>query len=288
MKTKLLLAFMATFLISCSGEDDTITVEADPHQVVEKKLDYVVKTTEADSTIIQFNDNNQIINETRYDLSGVIDYKKEYIYDFSGHLKTVKDFYAFYGLDQPVETQSYSYDDEGKLIKRIINEKQSTYDLITRVIYSYSNTVISYEVTSNTSNNTGHGTYLLNNEGFISKIEGNYTDEFLYEGDNIIWFGGTRHLPSDIYEYDMINEPVGPYVHMYKNPYGSINNAILMTSTLYVSLLGSNYVTKWYNNDNNFSYEVKYEFDDDGYPVKVKRYYAGIPDPLRVEEIFYK
>lgn len=283
MKLKLLFAFVTLFFMSCSG-DDSDTVDTVP--VVAKKLDKVVylsynNEAVARRQVAEFNDNNQIISEITYGASDEILSKSEFMYDSSGVLKTRNDYYSYESLETPSYNYNFSYDTQNRLNKAVIHLSLGQTQTI---IYTYSDNTITA-----ISDNNSEVIYELNSNGQIIKktVEGNYTDEFMYEGSNVVFYGGTSHSPHYTYEYDMENQPVGEFMNIAKNQYGSINNAIMIKG-FNNGLYSSNYLTAWSISTGEPFYVLTYEFDAEGYPVKVNRSFSTATTPAYVTEISYK
>jgi len=257
-------------------------------------LDKIVQTEYNDTggavskkIITQFDDNNKVKEMVSYNPSNDIINKQEFIYDESGILKTRKIYYVT-DLVNPIYIYNYFYDIEGRVIKMIEVSNIGTPSTST-YLYAYNNHIITV-----TENSTFFGTlpgftFELNDNGLIyKKVAGDITDELTYDVDNVIFHGGTSHSPSIHYEYDNITQPIGPYINIVKNQYGSINNALIMSGFSNISFLGSKYLIKRTDSYNSATFLYKYEFNEEGYPVKIKYYFGEDTIPYTIREVFYK
>lgn len=307
MKIKLLFAFIALSLFSCSSNDDSenndgnnpggnpIAVEKELAKITDTrfKADGAVNTT----TISEYTD-NKAISEATY-MADALVAKRTYTYNESGLLTELKAYDAsMFGLERPYAIALCTYDDQGRIIRFddtvTIIESDNT---VTTFTYNNDTTITAsadyYDVVGGEHVITVDK-YYVNQAGRVYKktgSDGTVKLSVLYIGDNVTSY--TEGTASQIFEYDIANEPKGQYHNIVQNLYGgNFTNAMLVNGFSAFSYGVSKYVTRQNTTNSagtNTSFVTySYDFDSDGHPVKVKCYKNGNSLPYMIREISYK
>lgn len=288
---KLRLLFFAAFLslASCSSDDSTdpVNENPDPTPPVEKNLKRIEEyglngETESLYQVILCENNkiHQILGYIDPDPT-VVTMMSEYSYDSQGRLIGLAyNYYNGFGDDT---FTSFEYDAQGRLTYAdAVDDGNPTH---WRREYTYNNedNVVTgdYDPGGNLPN-----TFYLNGNGIIYKTE--YENEFYstitevnYQGNNIVSntliSNSTGNNPQVInYTYDYETEVKGEYLNLFRNTFGSTNNMILFRAGFSLAILcADNYIlTEGSNSTDVNTYE--YSFDEDGYPIEIRKLYNGI------------
>lgn len=293
MKTKLLLAFLAFSFISCSDDDTS------PSQP-EKNLDQMVVSRYEDGNyvsklIYDFDDHNRLTQISSYNTENEFFHKKVYEYD-QMLLVAEKAYYLDGSMDPNVPSfvTTFSYDGSLRInhLDRTSNLGIEGYQLSTSFIYNADNTISAEEIYTGlpSEDETTYFTYYKNGGGNITKkvdAEGTMLMQAVYEGDNVISATDLNLFGTTNYQFNIAQTPKGGYISIYTNRFdGNLNNALLSDGFLAVSNGVNKYVSQAaYSDGINVIYE--YEFDEDGYPIKVSLFVEGNTQPYEVREITY-
>ncbi|QEE50189.1 hypothetical protein FUA48_11555 [Flavobacterium alkalisoli] len=289
---KLRLLFFAAFLslASCTSDDSTdpVNENPDPTPPVEKNIKRIEEygfngETESLYQVILCENNkiHQILGYIDPDPS-VISGMEEYSYDSQGRLNSLTyNYYTIYGDDT---FTSFEYDAQGRLTYMKADDEDSSINRIREYTYNIEDNVVTGDYDPG---GTLPNIYYMNGNGIIYKTE--YENEFYssitevnYQGNNIVSntriSNSTNFNPYTInYTYDYETEVKGQYLNLYRNSFGSTNNMVLFRADFYLAALCTdNYIlteSKANSTDVNTYYE--YSFDEDGYPVEIRRISSG-------------
>ncbi|RDI05635.1 hypothetical protein [Flavobacterium sp. AG291] len=297
MKTKLLLAFFALSVISCS--DDDSSWPSPP----EKKLDQmVVKRYQNNGSIYKdvydFDDDNKLTIINRYDSQDESFSKTTYEYNESGLLSVTKTYgFGMGDPSQPSSITSFSYDASSR-ITGIDDMDASGIEgthTITSFVYNADNTISAVETVSGPPSEdvTTNYTFYINDYGHIEKkVDADNTiwTQAVYWSGNVESYTqlGASSMSFEFVENEFVK---GSYVKINQNKFGgNFNNAILAGGFASVSNGVVKYVSQQTSTNASTSQVLtyNYEFDDDGYPVRVTLFVLGSSTPYEVREITYQ
>ena len=189
-----------------------------------------------------YNQDGQLIGMTGTDAQGQLFFKQDLSYDEQGRLVLKHDVY--HNLTQgtqAVEDVEYSYNDLGHTI--------------TADFTSFDDTVLDR-------------VYHFNSAGLVSKItkvDGTTIQEMQYDGYNIVQMGDFT------YTYDNFTEVKGEYINIYRNKFKSYANYVIYTGYMVPNVLSTKYILSDAYPTTESGTTYNYEFDEDGYPIKVNR-----------------
>ena len=274
MKLKaLLLALVAISLAACSG-DDSNPIETTQGEVIQMIGEFYdengIKTGE---TIYDIED-KKTVKVTFYS-QGELERYDDYEYNDEGMLEFVKSY-----LDGELwNTNEFEYDSQGRVIAQTHTFANSEQTSIRYYTHNNDNTI--------TVSGGETATYFINEQGRVYKhFESEFSfTEAEYEGNNIIRLS-TYSTSADII-YDEEHEPKGDYHQIDKEQFGNyLANGIVCGGFGYG--LGVDKYLLAVDGSGNTGYSQVYEFDDEGYPVKMSRYYEGSPQPSSELTIIYQ
>lgn len=307
MKIKILFAFIALSLFSCSSNDDSDNNNGsnpgDNPSGVQKELAKITDTRfktdgSVNTTTVSEYSGNKTIGEATY-MNDALVAKRMYTYNENGLLAELKSYDAsMFGLEQPYAIALYTYDNQGRIVKYddtiTIIESENT---VTTYTYNDDTTITAsadyYDVVAGEHVITVDK-YYVNQIGRVYKkigSDGTVKLSALYIGDNVTSY--SQGTAVEGFEYGIANEPKGQYHNIAQNLYGgNFTNAMLVNGFSSVSYGVSKYVTRQ-NTSNTASTNTSfitytYDFDSDGHPVKVKCYKNGNSLPYMIREIQYK
>jgi hypothetical protein len=297
MKIKLLLAFVVFSLISCSDDDTS------PSQP-EKNLEQMVVTHYPDGInsnsyeeVYDFDAYNRLTQISYFSPENELSAKKTYEYD-QMLLSVIKGYGGGMGdPEQPTSVTSFNYDGSLRIIGMDSNVEAGIEAIhtITSFTYNADNTISAQQTTSAPPEEDAltNFTYYKNADGRIVKKE---------DADNTIWtqavYNGSNvqsytqlNLPSMSYMFNTVDAPKGQYLNIGRNKFdGSFNNTIIAEGFAAVSNGVNKYVSQHTSSIASINLVVTYtyEFDEDGYPIKVSLFSAGSSQPYEVREISYQ
>lgn len=268
MKLKLLIAFIAILLTACSGD------ESDPvnDPIIEKDIKEIAYY-EGDMFVGLIKFENNKFKERYLMVAGLEDY---YTYDSQGRLIER----VMYQNDEIVSTENITYDSSGRLVN--ITVENVDYYTVTEFDYTQQNKILRTDISYfEGSQQASTRFYHINDQGYISKIiygeddfpnssEAVYSDNCLI---SVLYADFDMMLEDYIYHnttnsYDMETEVKGQYININHNRFGSNqHNTVLASNFLPV---GNKYLFSVIEGE--YETQYVYEFDEDGFPVEVKRY----------------
>ena len=291
MKFKLLFAFMVLSFVSCIEDDNNSPVTP----VVEKKLDKMLSTNYnsndaiVSTATLTFDDNDRLLSKYIYNASGKLIGQRICTYNENGLLAEM-DAHE----DGATINTKYKYDNSGR-----VTESDNMFAVIEGVrtvstfTYNADNTIsVNTNMTSygpeGEETSTAQYKYFLNAAGQIyrkTNSNGDILAEAVYQGNNIVSFSeGNSEI---VFDFNETNQTKGQFHGIVKNWYGdNWQNAILLDGFQAAGLGVSNYVIKQTSSSGILTYN--YEFDTEGYPIKVERLNIGTAQPRQVQEVFYK
>jgi YD repeat-containing protein len=295
MKIKLLLAFIAFSFISCSDDD------ASPSQP-EKNLDQMVikkynNGTYGQKVVYDFDDHNRVTLINRYDAQD--EYFSKTTYEYDQMLLSVEKTYGFGmgDLNEPSSVISYNYDSSSRLISIDDHDAAGVEFSDTNIIFTYNadNTISAVEtiVGPPSEDIINNYTYHKNADGnIVKKVDDGNTvlTQAVYDGANVLSYSRLG-WPTWSYQYNVSDSPKGDYLKINTNKFdGSFNNTILAEDYPSVSNGVTNYISQHTISNTQVSdvTTYTYEFDDDGYPIKVSLFKQGSTQPYEVREISYQ
>lgn len=300
MKIKLLFAFLVLSMVSCSEDDGSGNPDTNP-TTQEKKLDKITDTRfKADgsvntTTIAEFTD-SKLVSEVTYRLDEMVA-NSTYMYNENGLLVEKKSYdSSISGGTQPYASSLFKYDEQGR-----ITEHDYYYAIIeadrTITTYTYnSDTTVSasadYFDVLNNEHIITNDKYYVNTNGYVYKktgSDGNNKLMAIYQGENLTSY--VSGLISTSFEYNTTYLPKGQYHNIVQNLYGgNLLSAVLVNGFNAVDFGVKNYVTKETTVDAATTSYVTYtyDFNAEGYPVKVKCYKDGNSLPYLIREIQYE
>lgn len=297
MKLKLLLAFIAISLIACSDNEDADNTPK------EKKLERIATTYYYENSTqaylseeLFFDDNNKPITANSYQISdnqASLSSQKLYAYSDKELLSKIEEYPHIneQGISNiPSYRSVIEYDDLDRVIQNYVyNYFSETPQIIESYVYNADKTISVTRVFDDAP--TLYYTYYLNNNGQIYKRMFNAVNsvkEVTYDGDNII----SETKPNgDVltYTFDNVNLPKGEFHNAFKNMYsGNMVNAILLEGFEDVTKINSKYLIGQNSNVDSLNETYQYEFDEEGYPIKISRYRGVSTQPFEIRKIDYK
>lgn len=293
MKTRLLFAFIALSLAACSSDDGSSGQDPDGN-TGEKKLREIVQTEFNENgsvkltTKTKFDDNDKALLEQQYNGMNELVAKREYTYNTKGVIDTMTYYSAETGLETPNYRYTITYDADGRVSavndSFIHNGSPST--SVIGYLYNPNGTVLA-------TRNFSYGgsklvTYYTNNSGQVYKktdAEG-VTEQVSYLGENILSYNNGSI--NSVFTFDNEHTPKGQLHNTVVNQYsGNVANAIMLNGFTAISLGITNYAIQR-TNSNGDTYEYKYDFDTNGYPIKLRCFKNGASIPFFIKEISYK
>lgn len=291
MKIRLLLAFIAVSFASCSSDDNS---NPDPSIGIpgEKKLyEIIQRDFNEDGSVMlttstSFDENDRAVSVQQYNGDGVLNAHREFTYNGSGQFESMVYYTEETGLDTPNSSYSISYDGEGRVT--ILNDTFLNNGIsatsVTTYTYNQNNTITAIrEFSFGGSEIT---TFYLNTAGLLYKRSNALsTEEITYAGENITTY--TSDIFTSEYKYDNAHEPKGQHHNAIINKYwGNRVNAILIEGFTSIDFGTTKYVKQ--KIDNRGTHYLKYEFDDKGYPIKVRYFLNDASMPYSIREIQYR
>lgn len=283
MKIRLLFAFIALSLASCSSDDSS--TGKDPSGNGEKKLREIVQTEFNDNgsvkqtTKIEFDDNDRALALFTYDSAGELTYKENYTYS-GGVYESVMSYTLENGTETPNYGYTLAYDTSGRVISRTDTGGVSA---TTTYTYNDNNTITEIRTAGSTS---FYATYYLNAEGQLYKrTTETDTEQLTYAGKNIQKY--TNNTFTSVFAYDSVLTPKGQQHNVVVNIFkGNMVNALIVQGLFSITMGGTQYVAKRTDNADVFDYE--YEFDGEDYPVKVRCFKNEASIPFSIREVHYR
>lgn len=288
MKTRLLLACFAIVMASCSTHDDSSGNGNPSENEGEKKLREIVQTEFNENGSVkltsktQFDDNDRSLFWFQYDGAGELTTRFEYTYNQAGQLQGMTS-YAVQGSSETVDySYTLTYDSNNRVITK---EETSPVTASTTFTYNANNTVT--VIRSTGSGADMYSTYYLNNNGqLFKKTTETETELLAYTGENILSY--TNSTYSSSFTYDTTVTTKGQQQNVAINRYkGSKVNALMLEGLTAIDL-GSTLYTSQKNDNNGDVYTYEYQFDNEGYPIKVRCFKNGASIPFFIREINYK
>lgn len=279
MKMRLLIAFLAAMLMSCSADDDTIPVNVEGPLLTNLKE----INSYADGNALENRKFENNLLRERYFIRENGDVYFEDIYSYNGQNLLIGrsvDIQYEDGTTASLD-QVISYDSFGRIIQ-IVNSQ--TFDGnndnvqidITDFDYSTPDTIVATSVTSGQSPSVTR--YYLNSAGLVYKRTNDNsqnTSEATFANGNVSTLTRTIYnSPSEVLIntttnlYDLQTEVNGEYLNIGTNQFGNVKaNAAIYKSD--VSSNSSNYIlNSEVNGNSDTSYQ--YQFNNAGYPINVK------------------
>ncbi|WP_417353051.1 hypothetical protein [Flavobacterium alkalisoli] len=296
MKLRLLALSFFIVLLSCSSDDGSEPVNENPNpeqptEPVDKVMTQVEIIYHDDfhfkRSVAQYEDGKPVSSVT-YDDNDNIMVTGTYTYNSSGYLTSIEALKADGTIDN---TTQYQYDEQGRLTG-YIQDGEEAYGALQTKYYTYNDdNTITCTRTSNTF--VYVTTFFLNENGKIYSIkeEADNDDneredaEFNNQGYIVtvsrLGDYGVYHITN--YNYNYNQEVKGGYLGK-NNLYGGFNNNILRAESFNMDFLVlTSYPASYIQEngpDNYYDYEYHYnyiyEFDEYGYPTKVKKYSNGV------------
>lgn len=292
MKIKLLFAFIALSLASCSSDDDS---GKDPSvDNGERKLDKIVQTEFNDDGSVKatakthFDDSDRAVLQLEYDGAGALAFQSEFTYNASGQLEKT-DYFRFITTQKIAESsKTISYDESGRVtaVNESFKHNGNPATSVTSYHYNANNTIIATADYSYGSTVTT--TYTVNANGQVYKKTdtAGAAEEILYDGQNILTY--TNGSNSSNFIYDTTHTPKGQHHATILNQYkGNITNAVLLGGFTSIALGKTKYATGR-TDSNGDKYTYNYDFDSEDYPVKVRYFKNEGSMPFSIREISYK
>jgi YD repeat-containing protein len=284
MKIRLLFAFIALSLASCSSDDSSTGKE--PSDNREKKLREIVQTEFNDNgsvkqtAKIQFDDYERALVRFGYDGTGELISKEDYTYNSAGMLETLSTYTVENGAATHDYAYTLAYDSNGRVISRTETGGVSA---TTAYTYNENNTITEIRTAGSTS---FYATYYLNAEGQLYKRTSETdTEQLTYTGKNIGKYSNNTF--TSVFAYDSALTPKGQQHNVVVNIFkGNMVNALLVQGLFSITMGSTQYVAKRTDNADVFDYE--YEFDGEGYPVKIRCFKNEASVPFSIREVHYK
>lgn len=291
MKLKLLIAFFAVALASCSHDSRNFNpIDEDPdngntngdamNRIVQTDFneDGSVKVT----TRTEFDENNKALHIFEHDGSGALTSTTDYTYNKDGQVETMAYFTAADG-DLPVNTYSITYDGSGKIAN--LSETTASVNSSTDFVYNPDNTITAAKTISGGTLEVTK--YFLSSAGLVyKKTSTSSNEEIIYNGENIQTY--TTATVTSTYTYDAEHELRGQQQAVAANQFkGNMVNTIIVNGFQSIALGKTKYVLQKLD-DNGDRYDYTYQFDDNGYPVKVRCFKNQSATPFFIREVSYK
>lgn len=257
MNKTIFLGLAALALFSCSNDDSNETVQA-----AGIELDTVTFIDGGNEGVMIFEDNKVREYHIGPNDDDTYDSNYTYTYGADGQLTGMVSTDA---QGQMTFSRVVAYDAQGRIIA-----KDDTYYVATAP-YSSENVVYTYnEDNTVTADFTSYDdtvqdrTYHFNSAGLVYKVtNGNeIAQELSYNGNNVSAIGTTSYL------YDESTPVKGEYLNIYRNMFNSYSNFVVYNGYIVPFTVSDKYMISTVN-----SYETinsVYEFNEDGYPVKVQ------------------
>ena len=291
MKTKLLVAFMAIALVSCSKDDDSAS---DNSGNEEKKLNRIIQTDFNENgsvkmtSQIQFDDNNKALSNLEYDGDGVLSTKRDFTYNKRGQVETMMYYTAATDIEIPNYSYTVTYKGDGRVESVsdsfISNGAAATSSM--DYVYNENSTIV---MTRNFSfGGAAITTFYLDTAGSVYKKtdSAGTTEQLIYAGKDVQKYSTEMFFST--FAYDNEHTPKGQQNNVVLNQYnGNIQNTLLLGGFTSFNLGNTKYVSQRTDNDAD-TYDYEYQFDDDGYPVKLKCYKNKNVLPFSIREIYYE
>ena len=274
MKFRLLLFATFLTLMSCSGDDNSID-PVNENPIVEepqsKNLLSIVITNESYKFVTNYED-NKIKDSYTYSSSGELLRSSTYTYLSNGTIGEIKIFDEqgnFTGI-----SDVFLYDNEGKLVQIVLKaidgegvEVANYMDFI----YNNDGTVTrEYDFGGLTTT-----VYSFNNLGQLYKINSDgYESEATYEGNTIVSLYAGNLLST--YSYDTATLVKGHLLKKELNMFGGH----YQNTALYFGFSAVMSFDKFCVESSNAiesETQATYEFDEDGYPIKITSFQDGVP-----------
>lgn len=292
MKIRLLLACFAVMMASCSNDDNS--GNDNPGENTEKKLREIVQTefTESGDVAttykISFDDDDRPLSELQYDGGGELVSKRLFVYNNGGQVESMNYYTITSGVETPNYSYTVAYDSANRVTEVndsfIINDESAS--SVMTYLYNPDGTIL---MTRDMS--VGGSTsilYYTNAAGQVYKktTSSGGIEELVYTGNNVLNYsyeGG-----SSAFEYDNEHLPKGQHHNTIVNQYnGNITNTMLLGGFMAIGLGKDKYAIKRTDSNGNvFDYE--YQFDAEGYPVKLRYFRNDANIPSSIREIYYK
>ena len=291
MKIKLLVAFMAIALVSCSKDDDSGSGNSGNG---EKKLNRIIQTDFNENgsvkmtSQIQFDDNNKALSTLEYDGDGVLSTKRDFTYNKSGQVETMMYYTAATGIEIPNYSYTVTYKGDGRVESVsdsfISNGAAATSSM--DYVYNENSTIV---MTRNFSfGGATITTFYLDTAGSVYKKtdSAGTAEQLIYAGKDVQKY--STEMFSSTFAYDNEHTPKGQQNNVVLNQYnGNVQNTLLLGGFTSFNLGNTKYVIQRTDNGAD-AYNYEYQFDDEGYPVKVKCYKNKNVLPFSIREIYYR
>lgn len=283
MKIKLLACIAFLSLMSCSGGDDSAPVNTENPTPTEKKLKKISGyDMENGGNLIseQLFQNDLVKYVYVYNPDGSEYYHREYSYNNDGILVMLQT----YEDNILTSRETITYDSQQR-ISNVLREFFSSG--VTNVIhkdyvYNDDNTITNEVYDSQTSVTN---TFYLNDAGLVIRSEADsefdnniYIEEREYNGNNEVLFRRKSLNKTTLeytlqyeeaYSYDLATPVIGSYLNPHR--FGEFKaNLVLFYSFHQRYILNENYLTGRTSASENQT--RSYEYDEEGYPVKLKVY----------------
>jgi len=291
MKIKLLVAFMAIALVSCSKDDDSGSGNSGNG---EKKLNRIIQTDFNENgsvkmtSQIQFDDNNKALSTLEYDGDGVLSTKRDFTYNKSGQVETMMYYTAATGIEIPNYSYTVTYKGDGRVESVsdsfISNGAAATSSM--DYVYNENSTIV---MTRNFSfGGATITTFYLDTAGSVYKKtdSAGTAEQLIYAGKDVQKY--STEMFSSTFAYDNEHTPKGQQNNVVLNQYnGNVQNTLLLGGFTSFNLGNTKYVTQRTDNAADI-YNYEYQFDEEGYPVKIKCYKNEDVLPFSIREIYYR
>lgn len=283
MKIRLLFAFIALSLASCSSDDGNDGKDTSGNE--EKKLREIVQAefnedgSVKQTTKIEFDDNDRALAQFTYDSAGELTYKENYTYS-GGVYESVMSYTVENGTETPNYGYTLAYDTSGRVISRTETGGVSA---TTTYTYNENNTITEIRTAGSTS---FYATYYLNAEGQLYKrTTETETEQLTYTGKNIGKY--TNNTFTSVFAYDSALTPKGQQHNVVVNLFkGNMVNAMIVQGLFSITMGSTQYVAKRTDNADVFDYE--YEFDGEDYPLKIRCFKNDASIPFSIREVHYR
>jgi hypothetical protein len=278
-------------MASCSSDDNSS--DKDPSENnQEAKLREIIQTEFNEdgsvklTTKTQFDDRDKALLEEQFNAAGELFTKREFTYNASGQVENM----AFYSADTGLQTLNSGYtavyDGSGRITTLngnfIANGSPAT--SVTTYLYNQNNTVI---MTRNfSSGESDMATYYLNSAGQVfKKTDSEETEQIIYLGANMLnYSNGTI---TSAFAYDNEHTPKGQQHNTVVNQFnGNTANAMMISGFSSIDLGRDKYVIQR-TDSNGDNYDCQYQFNDAGYPIKLRCFKNGGSIPFFIREIYY-
>lgn len=269
MRLLFCIAFLS--LMSCSGDDNTEPVNTNPiaEEPEGKDLLSKVSINESYKYVVNYED-NKIKDSYTYNLSGELLYFFKYTYLNNGTIGEIKYFDAqgnFTGT-----SDAFLYDGEGKLVQVVMKALDEEGE-----VYNYMDFTYNPDGTVTREYDFGGLTttvYSFNSLGQLYMInEDGYESIATYEGNTIISRYSGNLLTT--FTYDNTTSVKG---HLLKTEFNMFNGHYQNTALYFAfspALMSPDKFMIESSNENGYETQSTYEFDEDGYPIKITGFQNG-------------